>query len=209
MSGNVAFAMTAEEMDAYYRENESILHSLLKNYSAPHGAFDYEDLLQCAAIGFFKGMKTYNPIMGTKLSTYCYQCADNEVKEFLRKMGAKRRKANVLSLDAELYGDDGKPMSTLEGMDIPEGGINRHQVSPQEQVEANDLAEQIAVIIKRDLTETEQKVIILSAKEGKTQNEIAKILHTSQANISKNLGIARSKIALALKKESEPDAKAV
>lgn len=199
---NKKFSMTREEMDAYYRENESILHALLKHYNAPHGAYDYEDLLQYAAIGFFKGMKTYNPGLGTKLSTYCYQCADNEVKEFLRKCGAKRRKANVVSLDAELYGDDGKPMSTLEGMDIEEGGINRHQVTPQEQAEADDLARQIEIIIKRDLTEMEQKVIILSARDGKTQNEIATELHTSQANISKNLNIARSKIALALKKET-------
>lgn len=201
MSSKKGFSMTREEMDAYYRENESILHALLKHYNAPHGAYDYEDLLQYAAIGFFKGMKTYNPQMGTKLSTYCYQCADNEVKEFLRKCGAKRRKANVLSLDAELYGDDGKPMSSLEGVDLEEGGINHHQVTPQEQAEANDLAEQIGVIIKEKLTEMEQQVIILSARDGKTQNEIAKILHTSQANISKNLNIARAKIALALKSE--------
>ena len=71
--------MTREEMDAYYRKNERMLHSLLSKYAMPHGEADRDDMLQLAALGFFKGMATFDASLGVKMSTYCYQCAENEV----------------------------------------------------------------------------------------------------------------------------------
>lgn len=193
--------MTREEMDEYYRKNERMLHSLLNNYVMPHGEADRDDMLQCAAIGFFKGMATYDASMNAKLSTYCYQCADNEVKQYFRRISAQSRRATVIPLEAEVFGDEGaNSRLLLDVLDVPEGGINPNPQTPEETAEYSVLLQAIKRLCATILTETERKVLALSVA-GHTQMEVASELGISQANVSKNLNIAKSKLLLALVEE--------
>lgn len=190
---------TKAEMDEYFRANVKLLHKLLQNYVMPHGAMDYEDLFQHASIGFFKGMATYSPSRGTKLSTYCYQCADNEVKQVFRQMNSKGRKADIapLSIDSVHQDDEDRGGLLQETIDVPEGGINPRKVNPEEEAEVTAMKEIIAKTCRTKLTEVEAKVFGMAAN-GYTQTEIASELHISQANVSKNLAVGRSKVALEL-----------
>lgn len=190
--------MTREEMDEYYRQNEPMLHSLLRGYVMPHGAADYNDMLQYAAIGFFKGMATFNEKLGVKMSTYCYQCADNEVKQYFRRSSSKSRKATVIPFEMERPGEEDKGTFLLDILEVPEGGINPHVVSPTEQAEANEIVDTIKELRRTILTDTERRVFDLVAIEQRTQNNAAEILGISQANVSKSLNYARSKIMLEL-----------
>lgn len=197
--------MTREEMDTYYRKNERMLHSLLNNYVMPHGEADRDDMLQCAALGFFKGMATYDETMGVKLSTYCYQCADNEVKQYFRRISAQARRATVIPLEAEVFGDEGASSRLLlDVLDVPEGGINPNPQTPEETAEYSVLLATIQRLCATILTDTERKVLALSVA-GHTQMEVAGELKISQANVSKNLNIAKSKLLLALVEEDAID----
>lgn len=201
--------MTREEMDEYYRENEPMLHALLKGYIMPKGEADYNDMLQCAALGFFKGMATFDPKVGVKMSTYCYQCADNEVKQYFRRAGSKSRKATVIPLDMERPGEEDKGAFLLDILDVPEGGINPHVVTPDEHASTSEIASVIKELWNTILTDTERKVLNLVAIEQMTQNEAAAELGISQANVSKSLNYARSKMMLELERRGlvEPSLK--
>lgn len=194
--------MTREEMDEYYRKNERLLHSILNNYVMPHGEADREDMLQYAALGFFKGMATFDKKMGVKLSTYCYQCADNEVKQYFRRISAQARKGTVIPLEAEVFDDGGGSDSRLllDILDVPEGGINPDNQGPETLAEYSTLVQAIQRLCKTILTEMERKVLAISVY-GCTQDEIAHQLHISQANVCKNLNVAKSKLVLALVEE--------
>lgn len=194
--------MTREEMDAYYRKNERMLHSLLSKYAMPHGEADRDDMLQLAALGFFKGMATFDSSLGVKMSTYCYQCAENEVKQYFRRISAKARKGTTLSLEMETgsAGDwdgneDGRRL--IDILDVPEGGINPQPQSPEDMAEYNLLVDAIREYSRTLLTDTERK-ILMRAVYGQTQVEIADELGVSQANVCKHVNMAKSKLIAAL-----------
>lgn len=190
--------MTREEMDDYFRKNERIIHSILQNYAMPHGEADRDDMYQYASLGFFKGMATFDESLGVKLSTYCYQCAENEIKQYFRRISAQARKGTVIPLDAEAMGSEGDGNRLLlDILDVPEGGINPNTQTPEEMAEYSVLIQEVLRLCNTILTETERKVLY-SSIYGHTQEETADDLHISQANVSKNLNIAKSKLLLAL-----------
>lgn len=194
--------MTTEEMDEYFRKNKRMIHSILNNYAMPHGEADRDDMFQYASLGFFKGMATFDPNMGVKLSTYCYQCAENEVKQYFRRISAQARSALVIPLDAEACtegsGEDGRLL--LDVLEIPEGGINPNPQTPEDAAEYSGLVQEIQRLAGTILTDIERKVLSLTVY-GHTQVEIAKRLHISQANVCKNLNVAKGKLAVALEEE--------
>ena len=86
--------MTRDEANDFISENKSLIHAVLRSYK---GCDEYDDLFQVASIGFYKGIMSYDPSQRVKMTTYCYECAKNEVKMHLRKNAAKSRTAAAVS----------------------------------------------------------------------------------------------------------------
>ena len=83
---------TEDEINDFMYRNRKLIHAVLRPY---RGLDDYDDLYQEAAIGFYKGIKTYDPKKGIKLTTYAFACARNQVKMYLRRATAKSRTGTV------------------------------------------------------------------------------------------------------------------
>ena len=103
--------MTRDEANDFISENKSLIHAVLRSYK---GCDEYDDLFQVASIGFYKGIMSYDPSQRVKMTTYCYECAKNEVKMHLRKNAAKSRTAAVVSLDGLQDPDTGRSENWLE-----------------------------------------------------------------------------------------------
>lgn len=191
--------MSQEEIAVYYQENIRLIHSVAQQYAK--SGYEYEELFSEATLGFVKGLQAYDPAKGVKISTYLYKCMRNEINQRIRKDNAKSRTAVVVSYDAEVVGKDGRSMSGIENMDLSQiDRIHSFTDDVDSVLEAEDIMVAAKRIAETYLTENERKAFLLRMK-GRTQNEIAKMLNLSQANISKTLKMARCKLALHLSQE--------
>lgn len=192
----ITFPMTTEAKNRYYEENVRLIHKVIQPYK---GSCEYEDLFQEASIGFIKGLSTYDPSKGVLLSTYCYKCCRNELNQYIRHSRSKGRSGNVVSLDAELPGADGKALNSIENITVSEAD-DLHQISIplEELVSRREIAQEAARVIEEDLNENERIAFILYS-QGITQNMIAKELSISQANVSKIIRLAKCKIIYGLR----------
>lgn len=185
--------MTQDQMDAYYRKNVKLIHSVVQGYGK--SGYEYDELFSEATIGFVKGLQTYDESKGTKMSTYLYKCMRNEINQRIRKDNAKSRTAVVISFDADVIGKDGRTMTGIENLDLAiTDSIHGFTEDMDKVLEAKDTLQAAQMIVRTYLTETERKAFNLRM-QGKTQNDIAIILNLSQANISKTLKMARCKLA--------------
>ena len=64
--GNSHIPQTDEEVAEFIERNSRLIHAILRPY---RGLDDYDDLFQEAAIGFLKGIRTYNPKTQNKITT--------------------------------------------------------------------------------------------------------------------------------------------
>ena len=46
--------------------------------------YDTDDLISIGTIGLIKGVDTFNKSHGTKITTYCARCIENEILMYLR-----------------------------------------------------------------------------------------------------------------------------
>ena len=68
---------------------------VVKKYQATK--IDQDDLISIGSIGLIKGINSFNPDKGSKLSTYVSRCIDNEILMYLR---------SSKKLNAEVYLDE-------------------------------------------------------------------------------------------------------
>ena len=132
-----------------------------------------------------KGISTFNPCKGVKLTTYVYACASNEVKMSIRKNYAKKRSATVLSIETYVSARSEKGSKPL---DLPDPKVDVEYTACN-----NTLYRKIMEIVNTKLTTSEQTTIF-NFIEGIPQTETAKTLHTSQGQISKLYNQAIRKI---------------
>lgn len=192
---------TPEEQGEYFEKNVKLVHSAIQQFRGMvNSTIDYSDLFQMASVGFIKGLETYDTSNGSVLSTYLVTCMKNQVLYETRSGRAKSRTAVVLSYEGTLLGKDGKEMSGAENRDVQEFDTMRNPVQTmEEKVEQQEQVQVVKKIMDKYLTETEKQLIFMHAK-GNTQNEIAKALNLSQANVSKKIKQTRCRILLHLRR---------
>lgn len=177
-----AVPQTPQEINDFIHTNEWIVRDVIRPY---HGLQEDEDLFQEACIGMVKGISTFNPCKGVKLTTYVYACASNEVKMSIRKNYAKKRSATVLSIETYVSARSEKGSKPL---DLPDPKVDVEYTACN-----NTLYRKIMEIVNTKLTTSEQTTIF-NFIEGIPQTETAKTLHTSQGQISKLYNQAIRKI---------------
>lgn len=165
--------------EKFLQENVGLIHKVLSPYRELD---EYDDLFQEACIGAFKAFLTYDATRNTKLSSYVFTCAQNEVRMYLRKNSAKCRAAITVSLETW----DGNPENENRLLECILG--SKIQSSPDEnmdnQVYMRQVFQTAMGIVKSELDKMAQ-VTIYQFMNGVPQGVTADMLGKSQSSVSK------------------------
>lgn len=184
--------LTREEEDLYVNRylngdkearNKLIEHNLrlvahiVKKYE--HKKSDSDDLISIGTIGLIKGIDTFSLKPGTRITTYCARCIENEILMYFR--GNKKNDKNVSLNEPIGYDKDGNEISLIDVLKTPtvDFAIELHN-----QDNILNMHEYFDV-----LNEKEKDVIIkrygLFNSNEYTQKEIAKKLGISRSYVSR------------------------
>lgn len=183
-SNNVFPDPLSKEEEDYYVEqaklgntearNKLIEHNLrlvahiVKKYD--HRNEDMDDLISIGTIGLIKGVDSYSYKHGTRITTYCARCIENEILMHFRS--DKKNTKNISINDSVGFDKDGNEITFLDILKAPKPdfALDLH------------LKNNIKLLHKYFdiLTEREKEIIIkrygLNNEEAITQKEIAKSL---------------------------------
>lgn len=140
---------------------------------------DVDDLISIGTIGLIKGVDSFSVKHGTRITTYCARCIENEILMYFRSN--KKNNKNVSINEPIGFDKDGNEISFIDIIKTP---------SP-------DFTEELHIknnitLLKNymsTLNEREKNIIInrygLNDKDELTQKEIAKQLNISRSYVSR------------------------
>ena len=95
--------------------NLRLVAHIIKKYD--HKNDNLDDLLSIGTIGLIKGIDSYSHKHGTKLTTYCAKCIENEILMYYR--ADKKNNKNVSLNEPIGYDKDGNEISLLDILKTP------------------------------------------------------------------------------------------
>lgn len=141
---------------------------------------DQDDLLSIGTIGLIKGVNSFKPEKGSKLSTYVSKCVDNEILMMLR---------STKKLNAEVH------LNEPIGKDKDDNVITLEEVLENDDKCLDDVVDTKMKIKKmynkiKEVLKDREKAIIelrfgLKGGKPKTQKEIAKMMGISRSYVSR------------------------
>ncbi len=157
--------------------NLRLVAHIVKKFETKNG--DNDDLISIGTIGLIKGIDSYSLKHGTKITTYCARCIENEILMYFRSN--KKNNSNVSLDDPIGFDKDGNDITILDVLKTP-------AIDYADEIEKNDnlkLLEQYFNI----LNPREKEIIIrrygLNNTDELTQKEIAKELNISRSYVSR------------------------
>jgi len=155
--------------------NLRLVSHIVKKYNANE---DSDDLISIGIIGLIKGIDSFSPSKGNKLTTYCARCIDNEILMHFRNN--KKNNSNI-SLDEQVgYDKDGNEISLLDILKTPN----------VDYIEDINLKDNINMLLKYMNILSEREKLIINKRYGLFNNE-----ELTQKEIAKELGISRSYVS--------------
>ncbi len=140
---------------------------------------DQDDLISIGTIGLIKGIDTFSSKKGTKITTYCARCIENEILMYFRSNNKNNK--NVSLNESIGFDKDGNEISLMDILKTPKPDF-------LEDISLKDNIELLSEYIKI-LTPREKEIIIrrygLLEKEEQTQKVIAKEMHISRSYVSR------------------------
>jgi len=184
--------LTKEQEDEYIRKlqlgdkearNQLIEHNLrlvahiVKKFDAK--SVDQDDLISIGTIGLIKGVDSYSLEKGTKITTYCARCIENEILMYFRSNNKNEK--NISLNDPIGFDKEGNEITIMDVLKIPSPDfIDDLQVKDNVKL----LKKYINVLTKR-----EKEIIIkrygLDNTIEQTQKMIAKNMHISRSYVSR------------------------
>lgn len=184
--------LTKEDEDKYIKlcqqgdqdaRNKLIEHNLrlvahiVKKYENKKD--DIEDLISIGTIGLIKGIDSYSYKHGTRITTYCARCIENEILMYYR--GDKKHNKNISLNESVGFDKDGNEITFLDILKTPKPDF------------ALDIHNQTNIKLLKKyfhvLTPREKEIIIkrygLNGTNEITQKEIAKDLNISRSYVSR------------------------
>lgn len=140
---------------------------------------DLDDLISIGTIGLIKGIDTFCYKHGTRITTYCARCIENEILMHFR---SDKKNSKNISLNQSIgYDKDGNEISFLDVLKTP-------KVDFIELISTKD-----NILLLKDymkfLTERERSILIkrygLDGNKEITQKRIAKELNISRSYVSR------------------------
>lgn len=202
--------LTKEEEEMYVKKaqmgdkearNKLIEHNLrlvahiVKKYD--HRKEDADDLISIGTIGLIKGVDSYSYKKGTRITTYCARCIENEILMYFRS--DKKNSKNVSISEGIGFDKDGNEITFLDILKTPKPDF------------ALDLYKQTNMKLLKKyfhvLTPREHDIVIkrygLNNQKEITQKEIAKELGISRSYVSRIEKRALTKLLREFMKEKK------
>lgn len=184
--------LTKEEEEEYIKKffmgdkearNKLIEHNLrlvahiVKKYDTKKDETD--DLISIGTIGLIKGIDSFSKEKGTRITTYCARCIENEILMYFRS--DKKNNRNI-SIDEPIgFDKDGNEISFIDILKTPKPDF----------IEDIDLKDKIKLLgtYMNVLTPREKNIITkrygLDGYKSLTQKEIASTLKISRSYVSR------------------------
>ncbi len=157
--------------------NLRLVAHIVKKYD--HNKEDVDDLISIGTIGLIKGIDSYSNKHGTRITTYCARCIENEILMYFR--GNKKNNKNMSINESIGFDKDGNEITFLDILKTPDPdyALNIHK---QDSIE----------LLKKYfniLNDREKEIIIkrygLNNNDEITQKEIAEQLGISRSYVSR------------------------
>ncbi len=101
--------------DKLIEHNLRLVAHIVKKYD--HQKEDMDDLLSIGTIGLIKGVDSYSPKAGTRITTYAAKCIENEIRMYFR--GNKKNNKNVSLNESIGFDKDGNEITLLDILKTP------------------------------------------------------------------------------------------
>ena len=172
--------------DTLIERNLRLVAHIVKKYD--YKVDDADDLISIGTIGLIKGVDSYSKEKGTKLTTYCARCIENEILMFFR--GNKKNSKNISLNEKVGFDKDGNEITFLDILKTPNHDfiMDIHQNNLE-----NNLRKYFSVLSVREKEIIEKRYGLNNHKEV-TQKELAKSLGISRSYVSRIEKRALSKI---------------
>ena len=156
-----------------------------------------DDLYDIGLIGLVKAANTFDEGREFKFNTYAIRCIRNEISMYIRRMQTEHNKANLnpLSLNNVVSDDDGKEIEFIDT--IPD------DFNMEEYTLEKERCMMVSNAIKM-LPERDRLIVRLYyGPRRMRQYEIAKLLNTTQSNISRLIIRATKRLKEIIKEKYE------
>jgi len=140
---------------------------------------DQDDLISIGTIGLIKGVDSYSMKHGTRITTYCARCIENEILMYFRSNNKNNK--NISLNESIGFDKDGNEITILDVLKMPKPDF-AEELHEKDNIEL--LKQYINILNKRE-REIIEKRYGLGTKEEQTQKEIAKELHISRSYVSR------------------------
>jgi len=140
---------------------------------------DQDDLISIGTIGLIKGVDSYSLKHGTKITTYCARCIENEILMYFR---SNNKNSKNISINESIgFDKEGNEITILDVLKMPKPDF-------LEEIQTKDNIELLKKYIKV-LNDREKEILIkrygLNNTKEQTQKEIAKELKISRSYVSR------------------------
>ena len=167
---------SVEARNKLIEHNLRLVAHIVKKYDNYN--HDMDDLIGIGTIGLIKGVDTFSPDKGVKITTYCARCIENEILMHFRKNNKYTK--DVSLNDAVGYDKEGNEIAL---QDI----LKTDFVDFEESIDLKDRVKKLYKYL--DVLTPREKKIILNRYGLNNKDEL------TQKNISKKLGISRSYVS--------------
>lgn len=204
--------LTKEEEDKYIElaklgdkeaRNKLIEHNLrlvahiVKKFDYKN--IDQDDLISIGTIGLIKGIDSYSSRHGTRITTYCARCIENEILMYFRSNNKNNK--NISINESIGFDKEGNEITILDVLKMPKPDF-------AEELQVKDNIELLKDYIKV-LNSREKEIIVkrygLNNTNEQTQKEIAKELKISRSYVSRIEKRALTKILREFMKNKKCD----
>jgi len=144
-----------------------------------HKTEDQDDLISIGTIGLIKGVDSFSNKHGTRLTTYCAKCIENEILMYFRSNNKNMK--NISINESVGFDKDGNEITIVDILKVPKTDF----------IEEIHLKDNIKLLNKymSVLNKREKEIIIrrygLNNQEEQTQKKIAKELKISRSYVSR------------------------
>ena len=140
---------------------------------------DQDDLISIGTIGLIKGVDTFNKSHGTKITTYCAKCIENEILMYFRSNNKTNK--NISINESIGYDKEGNEITILDVLKIPAPDFV-DEITEKDNVKL--LKKYFKVLNDRE-KEIISKRYGLNNYDELTQKEIAKEYNISRSYVSR------------------------
>lgn len=167
-----------EARNLLIEKNLRLVAHVCKKYA--NTSVDQDDLLSIGTIGLIKGINSFKPEKGARLSTYVSRCIDNEILMYLR---------STKKLNSEVYLNDTIGKDKDDNVVTLEEVLENDERSIEDIVDLKMKIKKLYKKMKEVLKDRERTIIELrfglNGEKPKTQHEIAESMGISRSYVSR------------------------